>query len=50
MVCGGLRWFVVVCSGLRWFVLVLVIPPAPAGRFVIVVADWNNSPDNSGLL
>ena len=22
MVCGGLRWFVVVCGGLRWFVVV----------------------------
>ena len=21
MVCGGLRWFVVVCGGLRWFVV-----------------------------
>ena len=29
MVCGGLRWFVVVCGGLWWIAVVclLVIPP-----------------------
>ena len=30
MVCGGLRWFVVVCGGLWWIAVVclLVIPPS----------------------
>ena len=48
VVCGGLWWFMVVCGGLRWFVL-----NTGAGRFVTswwLITDWNNSPDNSGLL